>query len=424
LGSILAKKGNYEIAERLLVLDKTESIRSNQIASAINAILVLIDIKLSQNKVNEAEMYFNQADSLISAYHTNDEEEKSIYLIEKSSKLGALHLLKGNKKEALSNMQSAHLTLKNRYNNKLLLTSNLNSKRFAFEENMNKISDLEDKSSRKQFIIWFIVIILFCLIVIVANQRIFNQKLKDKNSQIEEQAKILEELNSQKTKLFSVVAHDMRSPFANLRNLIDLHADKTLSDEEFLVFCKDINKSIHGLSGTFDNIMSWAKVGMEKGIKVNIESLSFSSLISEIIIQISPICEVKSISIQCIENDSREFLSDKNLMLVVLRNLIHNAIKFSHVGSQISVLYSVNPENKTEALIQIIDKGVGMNVEQLNKLINNNANHSLNGTQGEKGSGMGLMICKEFIVAMKGRLRIESNIGEGSTFTIFLPLSI
>jgi signal transduction histidine kinase len=325
--------------------------------------------------------------------------------------------------EALENMQKAYLALKSRYKNKLFSTSNLNSKRFAFEENVSKISELEDKSDRRKYIIFFIIIIVLWLIITLINQRRFNQRLKEKNSQIEEQAKVLQELNAQKSKLFSVVAHDMRSPFANLRNLIDLHADKALTDEEFMLFCKDINKSIHGLSGTFENIMSWAKVGMEHGIKVNVESLNFASIFSDIILQINPISEVKSISIQHIETTTKEFFADKNLILVVLRNLIHNAIKFSHVGSQISILFSDNSENNKEVLIQIVDKGIGMNEEMLQNLNNSNSKQSLNGTEGEKGSGLGLMICNEFIVAMNGSLKIESKLGEGSIFSIFLPIS-
>ncbi len=424
LGSILASKGDYAMAEKLLIIDKTESILSNQITSAINAVLALVDIKLSQSNVKEAEIYLNQADSLINAYSTNNDEEKSYYDIEKTNKLGALQLLKGNKIEALESMQKAYSALKIRYKNKLFLTSNLNSRRFAFEENVSKISELEHKSNRRKYIIFFIIIIVLWLILTLINQRKFNQRLKEKNSQIEEQAKVLQELNAQKSKLFSVVAHDMRSPFANLRNLIDLHADKALSDEEFLLFCKDINKSIHGLSGTFENIMSWAKVGMEQGIHVNVESVNFASIISEIILQINPICEVKSISIQYTENTSKEFWADKNLMLVVLRNLLHNAIKFSHGGSNILVQYSLNSDNNKEALIEIIDKGIGIDGELLDKLNNNNSKLSLNGTAGEKGSGLGLMICKEFILAMNGRLQIDSKSGEGSTFTVFLPLSL
>jgi signal transduction histidine kinase len=423
LGSILASKGDFAMAEKLLIIDKNESILSNQITSAINAILALIDIKLSQNNVKEAEIYLNQADSLINAYSTKNEEENSIYNMERTSKLGALQLLKGNKMEALENMQKAYLALKSRYKNKLFSTSNLNSKRFAFEENVSKISELEDKSNKRKYIIFFIIIIVLWLIITLINQRRFNQRLKEKNSQIEEQAKVLQELNAQKSKLFSVVAHDMRSPFANLRNLIDLHADKALTDEEFMLFCKDINKSIHGLSGTFENIMSWAKVGMEHGIKVNVESLNFASIISDIILQINPISEVKSISIQHIETTTKEFFADKNLILVVLRNLIHNAIKFSHVGSQISILFSDNSENNKEVLIQIVDKGIGMNEEMLQNLNNSNSKQSLNGTEGEKGSGLGLMICNEFIVAMNGSLKIESKLGEGSIFSIFLPIS-
>jgi signal transduction histidine kinase len=423
LGSILASKGDFAMAEKLLIIDKNESILSNQITSAINAILALIDIKLSQNNVKEAEIYLNQADSLINAYSTKNEQENSIYNIERTSKLGALQLLKGNKMEALENMQKAYLALKSRYKNKLFSTSNLNSKRFAFEENVSKISELEDKSNKRKYIIFFIIIIVLWLIITLINQRRFNQRLKEKNSQIEEQAKVLQELNAQKSKLFSVVAHDMRSPFANLRNLIDMHADKALTDEEFMLFCKDINKSIHGLSGTFENIMSWAKVGMEHGIKVNVESLNFASIFSDIILQINPISEVKSISIQHIETTTKEFFADKNLILVVLRNLIHNAIKFSHVGSQISILFSDNSENNKEVLIQIVDKGIGMNEEMLQNLNNSNSKQSLNGTEGEKGSGLGLMICNEFIVAMNGSLKIESKLGEGSIFSIFLPIS-
>ena len=156
--------------------------------------------------MKETEIYLNQADSLINAYSTKNEEEKSIYNMERTSKLGALQLLKGNKMEALENMQKAYLALKSKYRNKLFLTSNLNSKRFAFEENVSKISELEDKSDRIKYIIFFIIIIVFWLIITLINQRRFNQRLKEKNSQIEELAKVLQELNAQKSKLFSVVA--------------------------------------------------------------------------------------------------------------------------------------------------------------------------------------------------------------------------
>lgn len=424
LGAVLFRKGNYAQAEKLLIIDKTESIKSNQITSGINAIFMLADLKLSQGDLKTSEAYLNEAGSLLKQLNINDEEILNYYFIEESNKLGHLFMLKGDFKNADIYYQRAHNKLKSLLKQKLPIMTNLNNRRYAFEDNAHKISELEDRSQRRQYIIWFIALLLISLLIILYNQRRFNQRLKEKNSQIEEQAKVLQELNAQKSKLFSVVAHDMRSPFANLRNLIDLHADKALSDEEFLLFCKDINKSIHGLSGTFENIMSWAKVGMEQGIKVNIESLNFASIISEIILQINPICEVKSISIQYTENATNEFLADKNLMLVVLRNLIHNAIKFSHAGSKISVLYSVNSNNNSEALIEIIDKGIGIDDEMLDKLNNSNSKLSLNGTQGEKGSGLGLMICNEFILAMNGRLKIESKLDEGSTFTIFLPLNI
>ncbi len=423
LGDVLVRKGQYELAEDLFKTDKKESLKSGQVTSAVNAILAIVDIKVSQNKINEAESYIKEADSLIVGLNSTDNELIDHYFVQQTKRLGDLYLLKDEKAKAKENFEKAFLRLKNSNNNNLLLKNSLNNRRYLFEDNVHKIVELEEKSQRRQYIIWAIFIILFWLVLTVVNQKRFNKRLKIKNALIEEQAKGLEELNLQKTKLFSIVAHDMRNPFANLRNLIDLHSDKALSDEEFLMFSKDINKSIHGLSGTFENIMSWAQVGMEKGIRVNITSLNFASLVSEIILQTQPICEAKSISIQYIEDDSDAILVDKNLMLVVLRNLIQNAIKFSHIGSQIIVQYSINPENRKEASVQIIDKGVGMNEEQLNRLINSNSNHSHTGTQGEKGSGLGLMICKDFIVAMNGRLKIESKVGEGSVFKVFLPLS-
>jgi signal transduction histidine kinase len=422
LGVVLYRKGNFVEAEKLLKIDKRESLRSNQTTSAINAILTLIDIKLAEGNIFTSENYLKEAADLIEGFKINDEELMNYYFVERMNKMGHLYLLKGDKLKSAYYYDKAHLKIRELYKSKLLLMSNLNNKRFAFEENAHKIAELEENSKQRQNIIWFICLVLFSLFILVIIQRRFNQELRVKNQQIEKQSKILHDLNIQKSKLFSIVAHDMRSPFANLRNLIDLHKDNAIGDDEFLKFCVEINQSIHGLSGTFENIMSWAKVGMEKGIVAKNEPVSIATIINELNVQMASLLQAKSIKLNTEIVLEKEVMGDINLLFVVLRNLIHNAIKFSHMGGNISFIYEQDRSDERFAIFKVKDNGVGMESELLSTLFSLSNNRSLNGTSGERGSGLGLMICQEFVLAMNGSLNVESTLGEGSSFIVRLPL--
>ncbi|MFY8019991.1 MAG: ATP-binding protein [Bacteroidia bacterium] len=423
LGSILYLNGHYKEAEALLIKDKDESLKGKQTTSAINALLNLVDIKLAEPNLKVAEMYLNQASQLIDGLQLDDPDLLNYYYVERLNRKGHFYMLKGDKKNSAKCYELAFNKLKDLYRDKTSIMGNLNNRRYAFEENVHKISELEENSKQRQIITGFILLVLLSLLILVIIQRRFNLKLRAQKLQIEQQAKVLHDLNIQKSKLFSIVAHDMRSPFANLRNLIDLHKDNSLSDQEFLKFCAEINQSIHGLSGTFENIMSWAKVGMEEGIITKIEAVQIPQIFQEIEDQMLPLLLTKSIQLDILISSEKKLLADSNFLLVVIRNLVHNAIKFSHQNSKIYLQYTLDESNEQRALIKVKDHGIGIDDKLMSKLFEvNNTNKSLNGTSGERGSGLGLVICQEFVQAMSGTLHVESKPGEGSTFIISLPI--
>ena len=420
IGSVLAKKGDYIEAERLLTIDKNESLRLGETTSGLNALLLLIDIKLNQRKLKDAEAFIKEMVYLISNLKTADIEVLRYYESEKSFKLGKYYLIKGDKLRANEQFELAYSNLKKWYREKRNEISLFNTKRFEFEKNYFKVSELENRSKNRQYILWISAVMLLSLIVLLILERRFNKKLKEKNELIQNQTHHLRELNEQKLKLFSIVAHDMRNPYANLRNLLDLHSDQALSNEEFIAFCRKINLSIHGLNETFENIMSWAKLSMQQGIQIENQLIYFNDLYQEIFEQLEANLSLKNISINYTETTSIPFYADKNLLVVVLRNLIQNAIKFSPKASTIFVSYSIDTLAKS-VQIEVKDRGIGMSKQQVDELFEKGSISSIRGTEGEKGGGLGLMITKEFIEAMKGSLELSSTQGEGSSFKVNLP---
>jgi signal transduction histidine kinase len=230
-------------------------------------------------------------------------------------------------------------------------------------------------------------------------------------------------LNATKDRLFSIIAHDLRSPFHSILGISDLLIKNIENSEaentaELLGF---ISLSAKKTLILLDNLLDWAK--SQTG-QINFESERFilSSTIQEILDISLASAKLKNISLNYMPSYDMEVFTNENMLKIVLRNLISNAIKFTKSGGNINVL-AISKQNQVE--ISISDNGVGMNKETCTKLFNISIseNTSSIGTANEKGSGLGLILCKEFVEKLDGKIWVESELGKGSSFKFTLPLN-
>lgn len=244
------------------------------------------------------------------------------------------------------------------------------------------------------------------------------QRAKEKAEESEAQ---LKELNATKDKLFSIIAHDLRSPFNSILGFSELLIEN-INDFEIAQSKKllgIINSSAKNTLVLLDNLLAWAK-SQTGQIIFKPEKIALSATINEIIEISNANAKIKNITLNYLQSDINEIYADKNMFMTIIRNLITNAIKFTNSNGKIDI-YSIQNQGKIE--IAVSDNGIGMNEETRNKLFSLDTNLTTNGTANEKGSGLGLVLCKEFVEKHGGKIWVESTVGKGSDFRFTMPLN-
>jgi|GEM_PF-585086 len=258
----------------------------------------------------------------------------------------------------------------------------------------------------------------------LANQdiRVKNTAINQQKEEIQTQAEQLSIANKTKDKLFSIIGHDLRSPVASLMGLLDLVADDDISQEEFKALAPDLQRNVKNMHNTLENLLQWSKTQMD-GIDANPQELVIQELVQEHFALFEVIANNKTIQLLASFQHSQQPYADENHIRLLLRNLIGNALKFTPEGGSITVssqdvLQGTMPMLK----VSITDTGVGMSAENASKLFGKGQTFTTYGTAGEKGTGLGLLLCKEMIEKNGGEIGVESLQGKGTTFWFTLPL--
>jgi len=258
--------------------------------------------------------------------------------------------------------------------------------------------------------------------LIIANKDLKHQisVRQQAEESLKESESCLQQLNSTKDKLFSIIAHDLRSPIGNILGLSELLIDsKQISDiEESKEVIKLINTTANHTLILLDNLLAWAK-SQTGQIDFKPENLHLQPIIQEIVVVYNASAAQKNIVLNYKPDDIVAY-ADPNMLKTVLRNLVSNAIKLIDSGGKIDI-NAVSDQNQTE--ISISDNGVGMNEETRNKLFRIDTTLTTKGTANESGSGLGLILCKEFVEKHQGKIWVESEIGKGSSFHFTIPCS-
>ena len=242
---------------------------------------------------------------------------------------------------------------------------------------------------------------------------------KKKNLELDRLNHELNRISSIKNKLISVIGHDLKIPLTSIIGASEMliEYDEDLDYDQKHSFIKVVNESAGNLNSMLNNILEWSRY-LDNTSKIETSELDLSELVDKIRVNLTKELEKKNIIIIIEESGFQKIKSDQNILAIVLRNFVYNAIKFSYPGSPIIVSQTSDGENM---VINVIDQGIGMTQDQINCILSRRSCFSRSGTMNEKGSGSGLRICLDLLEMLNCKLEIASKEKQGSKFSIIFP---
>jgi signal transduction histidine kinase/Tfp pilus assembly protein PilF len=246
-----------------------------------------------------------------------------------------------------------------------------------------------------------------------------NHKLNLSNQKLKESEKNLMEINATKDKFFSIISHDLRNPFASIvsfsrilkRDILNMNKD------ELKELALELDKSVLKIDNLLENLLQWSRTQTGK-IKYRPEYIALHEIIKDNVNLVQNNARDKNIKLVDSVDDDLAVWADRNMTDTVIRNLLSNALKYTEQGGEI-ILSNYLKDHKV--YISVKDNGVGIADENKRKIFQTDSLHSTYGTMDEKGSGLGLLLCKEFVEKQGGEIFFESERGKGSVFTFSLP---
>lgn len=243
------------------------------------------------------------------------------------------------------------------------------------------------------------------------------REMFEKKEALQRSEDALKTANETKDKMFSLIAHDLRGAVGNISNglrMLLTEEDLVLSEEETVEFLGSLFHSADNSYELLENLLAWAR-NQSHSITANLETVDLKSIISSNLELLSEIAKIKSIKLFTSTNNKLDIYCDRNMVHTVLRNFISNAIKFTNKGGQIEIRSEVKEHFVS---ISVIDNGVGMRKDQIRNI---HKGFTTDGTANEKGTGIGLALCRDFLSKNNGWFNVSSEIDKGSTFTFTIP---
>lgn len=284
------------------------------------------------------------------------------------------------------------------------------------------INKLENAKMRSAIYIGLALLIIWGIITYMmsksrkAHKRL-NAELQLKQVVLENREEELEEINQTKDKLFSIIAHDLRGPIGALLEVLKMMKSGDLNMSEFRDFVPKLIKDVDHISFTLNNLLSWGQTQMN-GATTNSTIVKLNTLVNNNINLLAETAKKKSISLTNEMPDNILIFSDPNQIDIVIRNIISNALKFTPKDGKITI----DAQEKYQFIeVTIKDTGIGMSEEDLSKVFATNQSHTTFGTNNEKGTGLGISLCKEMLENNGGNLWAKSKLEKGTTFYFTIP---
>lgn len=246
-----------------------------------------------------------------------------------------------------------------------------------------------------------------------------SESLQTKNKQLLENEETLKMISAQKDKFLSIISHDMRAPLSSIISFLDYYKDnfKNFTEAEIEFVSSNLNTHVKKVVEMLDGLLMWSR-SQTGEIQMNLQPIDLAQIIEDTVTVLNQSAVNKNIRIRTYLH-SQLIWADKNMTAFIIRNILSNAIKFTSENGLIDIN---TKRNKYNAFVIIKDTGVGITADSLSKLFQDNVSYSTFGTANEKGIGLGLVLCKDFMNKMNGNIEIESIHGEGTTVNLLFPL--
>jgi len=265
------------------------------------------------------------------------------------------------------------------------------------------------------------------LLILEQNKKLEDALLKStkQNERINNQAKLLQTINVTKDTMFSIIGHDLRGPVGNVKNALDILIEEydDLSSNEIYNFIDALRESADSVFNLLANLLFWAKSQSGK-IEYRPENILLNDIIEENIMLFTSSLSKKNINLHYAPKDEYFLLADENMIDAIVRNVLSNAIKFTFENGNINInIEECIFKGQNAIKFSIIDDGIGIKKADISKVLDSKEHFSTYGTSNEKGSGLGLILCNEFITKHEGEMLMESVKYKGTTFTFTLPVN-
>ena len=443
-GEVYFQKKDLKLAKEYATKGLTFSEKVNNLYLLSSNYLTLTNIYLAQNDLKNAEICVRKGfelaketdikDVLIDAYNLLSQVLNKQNRFEEALKYKTLFI---NTKDSVQS----------ELNNNLLQAYETEKK--DMELTVLKASEIQkDAELKKQHLISIVILITLFLVLFIlgytfysrsklrkvnqelekANKNINikqkeivlqNNELKANNEKITQQSNHIEELNNIKDRLFAIISHDLRSPLNNLRKILNLLNTGKLTQERSESVFPMLDKSLNTVSNFLDNLLEWSKNQL-KGEEIECIVFDMNSIVqSELELLENQAVEKQVVLVNQVPIGTNVF-ADKNMIDLVIRNFISNAIKFCLPNGKITI-DSKQIAGAVEISVQ--DDGIGISPENITKIFQDKGKFTTLGTNNEMGTGLGLLLCKNFIEKLNGNIGVESKENEGSRFWFTLPMA-
>jgi len=387
-------------------------------------------LKLAQGDIAKAYAYAEEAQYYLLPAGPKTEMER-IYIL-----LSAIESKQGNAQQALDYLLKSNALRDSVHSSQAKYSEFLFSKREQEREILLEQKDKELLKAEKQNqqILWISSLFIFAGAIVSllffvwqkqqANKKltVLNDELVKKEAVVVNQNKLLHETNDSKDKLFSIIGHDLRSPLSSLQGIMDLLSSShngALSEEERKKYFHILNRQLKNLLNLTSNLLQWS-FSQTNSITFAAEIFDIAKTIKENEVLLNDIALDKKITIINEVQTELYVWAHHQSINTVIRNLISNAIKFTHAGGKITIC----TEHVDEFIkVSVIDTGVGIAADVKDTLFKLSDKRSTLGTANEKGSGLGLPLCKEFVEKNGGTIGVETIVGKGSSFYFTVPVN-
>lgn len=244
-----------------------------------------------------------------------------------------------------------------------------------------------------------------------------NESIAERNAMIEKQNAALNELNESKNQLLSIIGHDMRGPINNIKAILEIIRRGGLGETDQKKVFDDLYRTINAVSGTMNNMLSWASSQLN-GIQIQAERVQISAVVESLMEFYNQSANEKKIELVHHRNEEIYTWFDVDHLKTALRNILSNAIKFTKRNGKITISYK---KEQDVVKLVIADTGIGIAAENIENVFKFRGRSKSIGTNNEKGTGIGLMLSKEFIESNGGQIEVASELGVGSEFILTLP---